>query len=107
MSRWIDQQQVTESEALCHFYMGDGLSVEIESILIPNPIELTLAPVHIKEYRLTVGSLFASESVRYPHTQQGLEDLLKTLAQTRNADGPTKPIGGTLEPREHHNDDSD
>ena len=99
MARWTDQQEVAASSTLCHFYIGDGLSAEVEKICDEK---------QMCQYRLTVGGLFASESVRYPYDQTGLEHLLMTLAKTRNADGPTQPVGnGVLEPRDHVNDRTD
>lgn len=98
MARWTDQQEVAASETLCHFYIGNGLSAEVEKVIEDGRKQ-------VPKYRLTVGSLFASESVIYPYSMTGLEDLLKTLAATRNAEGPTTPVGeGKLEPREHRND---
>ena len=97
--RWSDQQDVVSSDTLCHFYIGEGLSAEVEKI----DVGFGLNPEW--HYRLTIGSLFASESVRFPYTQKGMEDLLLTLAKTRNADGSVEPIGGTLE--ERNNDRTD
>lgn len=97
MTRWNDQQPVVSSETICEFYIGDGMSVEVEEIDTGQ-----LSPE--MKYRLTIGSLFASESVLYPYTREGLENALRTLAAVRNADGPIDPKGGELEPREHVSD---
>lgn len=87
---WSDQLDVDHQETLSHIYLGDGLSAEIEKI----------GEGDAAGYRLTIGSLFASESVRYPATKEGLEDLLRTLHKARNEDSPVEPIGGTLEERD-------
>lgn len=89
---WSDQKEVKHSTTLCFFYIGDGLSVEIEII----------SDGGVLQYRLTMGSLFVSESMLYPYDQTGLENLLKTLMLTRNVKGPTQPVGGIIEDREHH-----
>ena len=96
MARWQDQQEVVSCDAISHMYLGDGLSAEIEIIYEEDSKMM---------YRLTIGSLFASESVRFPYTQKGLEDLLKTLAVARGSDKAVKPIGGTLEPREYRKEE--
>jgi len=95
MAHWQDQEEVSESTTLCHMNIGNGLGAEIEKITNKSDES---------EYRLTLGTLFASESVRFPYTQMGLENLLKTLVKAKNEDGPTKPIGGKMETRDHIND---
>tara|TARA_S200002703_G_C3783460_1_gene241499 strand:+ start:67 stop:369 length:303 start_codon:yes stop_codon:yes gene_type:complete len=94
MSKWNDQQPVVSSDTICEFYIGDGMSIELEKV----DTGFYLTPVY--RYRLTIGSLFASESVLYPYTQVGLENALRTIEKTRNTNGPVEPIGGELEPRE-------
>tara|TARA_R110000824_G_scaffold304530_4_gene492346 strand:+ start:163 stop:456 length:294 start_codon:yes stop_codon:yes gene_type:complete len=97
MARWNDQQPVVSADTICEFYIGDGMSVEVEQIDTGE-----LSPE--MKYRLTIGSLFASEGVLYPYTQVGLENLLRTLAAVRNAKGPIDPMGGELESRENVSD---
>ncbi len=90
MANWSDQQPVAESETISHIYIGDGLSAEIEKVTDQG----------VDSYRLTIGAFFASESVRFPYTQTGLENLIKTMTRAKNKDKPTMPIGGKLEPRD-------
>lgn len=86
---WTDQLQVDDQETIAHIYLGQGLSAEIETIIEGDE----------ESYRLTIGSLFASESVRYPRTRDGLENLIRTLNKARNEDRPVEPVGGSLEER--------
>tara|TARA_R110000824_G_scaffold118090_2_gene270240 strand:- start:1615 stop:1899 length:285 start_codon:yes stop_codon:yes gene_type:complete len=94
MAHWNDQQEVSSSTTIAHMHLGDGLGCEIETIVDGDDMG----------YRLTLGSLFASESVRFPHTKEGLENLLRTMQAARNTNGPTNPIGGKLEARERISD---
>lgn len=93
---WSDQQPVVDQETICSFYIGDGLSIEIEKV----DIGFHLNPEY--RYRLTVGSLFASSSALFPQSEEGMCNLLRTLQAIKNRDGkPVEPIGGVIEPRKH------
>lgn len=101
MGQWNDQQPVVDQKTICHFYIGEGLSVEIEKV----DIGFHLNPEY--RYRLTVGSLFASESVLYPQNEEGMLNLLRTLQLIKERDGKRiKPIGGELEPRKKQEEEN-
>ena len=89
MTQWSDTQPAEVLESVLHLYLGDGYGLEIEKLSTG--------------WRLTVGNLFASESVRWPEGR--LIDVLRcadTVARCIDAGkGIIDPadFGGTREAR--------
>lgn len=95
MSGWTDTEPVRESDRLCAGSNTEGMGWEIEEVWFDVALrEDTLAaPAEgerretRREYRLTVGNLFGSESLRYPKTEAGLAQALADLNDALNRHG--------------------